>query len=96
MVSFSKLDISENSKPLSAVIVLHKQSRLTSLNVFNHTCSVSFTSVARAEGHHKATYNLLLRSSKELQTCSVFLMVLKEPTRCLSYVARPELAKYTS
>ena len=62
-VSFSKSDISEKSKPLSAVIVLHKQDRLTSLNVFNHACSVSFTSVARADGHRKATYNLLLHSS---------------------------------
>ena len=62
-VSFSKSDISEKSKPLSAVIVLHKQDRLTPLNVFNHACSVSFTSVARADGHRKATYNLLLHSS---------------------------------
>lgn len=45
------------------------------LSIINYVCSVSFTSVARADGHRKATYNLLLRSSKEIKTWSVLSFV---------------------
>ena len=68
--------MSANSRPLSAVIVLHNMDTSeTALRDCNQFSNVIFTSTALADRQRKATYRRDLRSNNETITSSLLFFI---------------------